>query len=321
MNQLLFVCGFPGGGTDLTKNILNAHPNIYLNGEMPFLQNIAKYGYGPNTRFSTIKEIKSFQNHLRDLNTWGNIENINNDFDSELNIKKELHLEEVLKTCFSNKSLPVWGNKTPQNTEHITQLANLFPSAHFIIVVRDVRDICLSWNNKWGKDMYLCAHKWAMRMKTGWLACQRISPDRYLFLHYEKILTNTEEVCRTMCDFIGIPFSERMLEHHKYANSLIDGKINYGREILPENREKWRIQLSQKKIHRIEEIAYESMNTFSYQITFASSPRPIIISEKILGYVRDFLALFLVGNRARQKNNIRTRASVFIFELRKRYRL
>jgi hypothetical protein len=255
------------------------------------------------------------------LNTWGNIENINNDFNSELNLKKELHLEEILKACFSNKSLPVWGNKTPQYTEQITQLANLFPSAHFIIVVRDVRDICLSWNNKWGKDMYLCAHKWAKRMKTGWLACQRISPARYLFLHYEEILTNTEEVCRTICDFIGIPFSERMLEHHKFANSLIDGKINYGREILPENREKWRIQLSQKRIQRIEEIAYESMNTFTYQITFASNPRPISTSEKILGYVRDFLALFLVGNRARQKNNIRTRASVFIFELRKRYRL
>ena len=157
-------------------------------------------------------------------------------------------------------------------------------------------------------------------MKAGWLACQSISPYRYLFLHYEKILTNTEETCRAMCDFIGLPFSERMLEHDKYTNSLIDGKINYGREILPDNRGKWRIQLSQKKIQRIEEIAYETMSIFTYQIMFASGPQPIFASEKLLGYGRDILALFLVGNRARQRNNIRKRTSDFLFELRKRSR-
>ena len=63
--QTLFVGGFPSGGTDLLKNILNAHPDIYINGEMPFLYKLANYGYTEDSIISSEAEYEQFIKILR----------------------------------------------------------------------------------------------------------------------------------------------------------------------------------------------------------------------------------------------------------------
>lgn len=43
--DLVFLCGFPSSGTDLLKNVMNAHPDIWMSGEFPFLPRLAReYG-------------------------------------------------------------------------------------------------------------------------------------------------------------------------------------------------------------------------------------------------------------------------------------
>ena len=319
MKKLLFVCGFPSGGTDLVKTILNAHPDVYINGEMPFLKNIAKYGYGRHTTFTSIAEVRAFQRVLERVNTWGNIENIHHDFSSDIETSGELSLEEVLRTCFSRRNCKVWGNKTPQNTENIAQLSTLFPDAYFLIVVRDVRDICLSWRNKWGKDMIWCAAKWAQRMEKGWNATRSLPKEHHVFVQFEPVLLETEICCRMICEFLGIPFSGRMLEHHKYTSEYIDGKINYGREIIRDNTDKWESLLPSKIVERIEEIAFGTMNIFGYCAKFASGPKPISTIETVHGVWNDSRALLSVGNRARRRNTMAEKAEDLLFELRKRF--
>ena len=318
MSNLLFICGFPSGGTDLTKTILNAHPDVYINGEMPFLYQLGKYGITKDSTFSSLEEVESFKKLLRKINTWGNIENLNYDFSQDLEEKKSITQEEILQTCFSGKSRRIWGNKTPQNTEHIAQLNRLFPTSRFLIVVRDVREVCLSWNNKWGRNMNWCADKWAGRMMKGWEECQKLSSSRYLFIKFEEIIQETENINRLISAFIGIPFSERMMEHEKFMEEFIDGKINYGREILSENQEKWRDQMSKEKVKRIEEISFETMNLFNYQPEFASKSVPLKQSEKLYGYFHDSVSILTTGNRASANNKISSRMTDLIFEIRKK---
>lgn len=319
MNRLLFVCGFPGGGTDLIKTILNAHPDIHINGEMPFLKNIGTRGYDRNTKFADIRDIVAFQRTLKNLDTWNNIENIDHDFSAEIVAKGQLTLEEVLRVCFSKNSYRVWGNKTPQNTESVELLLNLFPRARFLIVTRDVRDVCLSWRNKWGKDMTWCSAKWAKRMRRGWNVTSNISQKRYLYLKYEDILSDTEVYCKRVCEFLEIPFSERMLEHHKYTTETVEGKINYGRRIEREHKDKWKDQLPRGAVIRIEEIAFTTMNIFDYQVEFASAEKRILLREILKGVWNDFLALILIGNRASGRNTVNQRIRTLIFEFKKQF--
>jgi hypothetical protein len=316
-NSLLFICGFPGGGTDLVKTVLNAHPEIYINGEMPFIKNLAKFGYGENFLFTDIEAVRAFQNTLGGINTWNNIENIAHDFTEELDEKVGLSRDEVLRTCFSRKAPLIWGNKTPQNTENIALLAKIFPHARFLIVVRDVRDVCLSWRNKWGKDMIWCAAKWDRRMKQGWFDTRRLSSDRYRFLRFEDLLLDIEHWTRIVCDFLEIPFAKQMLEHHRYTTERIDGKINYGQKIIKDNKNKWPTLLPAKTIKRIEEIAFDAMRIFGYRVSLASRSQPILKSETIRGVAVDIFATLVVGNRARKNNTIRNKVIDGLFELRK----
>lgn len=316
-NILLFVGGFPGGGTDLLKTILNSHPEIYLNGEMPLLGKIVDYGYGPHSTFTSLEEITSFQNVLSKLNLWSNIENINHDFSEEINKFDSLSKDELLKVCFSEHERRVWGNKTPQNTENIELLSKLFPFARFLIITRDVRDICLSWRDKWGKDMVWCASKWSNKMSVGWNSSQRIEDERVHFIRYEDLLLDTESVLLTICNFLSIPFSDKLLEHHRHTPELIDGKRNYGREIIRDNIAKWRNNLSEGIVERIEEIAFSAMETFNYEIVFAHKWKPITNLEKWRGKINDAFALALVGNRAKDRNDISQRVRDFMFQLRK----
>jgi hypothetical protein len=306
INTLLFVCGFPSGGTDLMKTILNAHPDMFINGEMPLLVRLSEYGYKGETVLETQNDIRRFKAVLGGLDTWNNIKNLHQAdnilMDKE---KKQLTVRDAMQKLFSDKNARVWGNKTPQYTENMQKLFKIFPDAHWLIVTRDPRDICLSWKNKWGKNVVFCASKWATRMKSGFEQA-RTKPNHCLFVRYEDLLLKTEEMCKKICRFLGIPFSKRMLEHYKYTDEN-PGKINYGRPIVSQNINKWADGISDKLVKRIEEVAFESMILFGYMPEYASSAQNIKPYEKYIGFLHDTVAMFFVGNRADPENNIAKR--------------
>ena len=302
--QLVFICGFPSGGTDLVKTILNAHPDVYFNGEMPWLYQLRQSGFSAD-KLMTASDVEQLRSSIEERDFWHNVENIDASFPTETS----LTLESILYYLFDKRERVIWGNKTPQNTEHMTELNKLFPEARFIIIVRDVRDVCLSYRKKWGKDTNWCAAKWSQRLQQGWITSQNLPPRQTLFVHFESLLEDSQTVCQRLCDFLEIPFSERMLEHHQYTNRVIDGKRNYGRVILSNNQQKWRKGFSPKQIERIEEIAYETMKLFGYQPEYASHARPITQVEYRMGQVRDASALLLVGNRASANNSLAKRVT------------
>ena len=122
--QLIFIGGFPSGGTDLLKNILNAHPDIHINGEMPFLYKLANYGYTENSIITSETEYEKFINILTQLNEWNNLENI--DYKPTL---YPVNVGKLLYNLFSTKNTMIWGNKTPQNTENLNIISSIFPNA------------------------------------------------------------------------------------------------------------------------------------------------------------------------------------------------
>lgn len=304
MSKLLFVCGFGSGGTDLTKNLLNAHPYVHLFSELPNLASIVIGGYNSNTVFRNINEAIAFKKLLKKLHPRDDFEKIDyklatdllkNDFVG----KKVLSLGDVLRRCLSTSDANIWGAKIP--IWQIGIISELFPNALFLIVTRDVRDVCLSWRNKWGKDMIWCSAKWAERMQKGLGFASGMSSEKYLVVRFEDFLSATEKTCRKMCEFLKIPFSDRMTKYHLYTKQW-DGKRNYGKPIISGNKEKWRNELTRKTVFRIEQTAFDTMKLFGYHPEFATNPKPISRHEKIQGICRDSWAILFVGNRALKNN-------------------
>lgn len=109
--QLLFIGGFPSGGTDLTKTILNAHPDIDIAGEMPLLSNLAKKGYGPSTIFNDIQSLSAFISDLHKLDVYNRLGNLNGDCIKPLEKTNQLTLNDALFHALSKNPSSIRGIK------------------------------------------------------------------------------------------------------------------------------------------------------------------------------------------------------------------
>ena len=122
-----------------------------------------------------------------------------------------------------------WGDKTPRYIEHIPFLADLFPAARFIHLVRDGRSVALSYAGvPYGpKTAARAANLWAKRVRRGLAAREILSPDRYLQLRYEDLVAGAEgqeRQARLMCEFLGLEYDPSMLDYSEVARSEILGK-------------------------------------------------------------------------------------------------
>lgn len=299
--QLIFVGGFPSGGTDLLKNILNVHPQINLSGEIQLLPSLLSQRYTADTTFPDVESLEQFRSTLRRIDYWHNFKGVDSDLTK---LEYPVHFGSVIRRFLAGDSCDakICGSKTPQFTENMDSLHCLFPDAQFIIVVRDVRDIALSFQKKWGKDMLWSADKWNRRMCLA-RKVSRQFPEQVLFVKFEDLLDRTEGMLREVCCFLSLEFSERMLRHHEFTG-LRDGKINYGQPLKSGNKQKWREQMRPSTVRRIEEVAWQGLKQFGYDVAFTEEPRSFGALDRCRGQLNDALAMLLVGNRAAENNSI-----------------
>ncbi|TKK67399.1 sulfotransferase [Ilyomonas limi] len=307
----LFVCGFPSGGTDLTKNILNAHPKIDISGEMPFIYYLYKYGYSADTTFNDLNGIEVFRDLMKKMDRWNNLKNINYS-----SYQYPVSIQHVLHSWFTSEGVSIWGNKTPQNSENIDNLLKIFPKCKLIIVVRDIRDVSLSWKRKWGKDYLLCAHKWQARMSKAYQMLQKLPEDQYSILRYEDFVSDVEFFSKKICEFLNIEWSSNMLNYQLHLQERIEGKINYGERIISNNFNKWKNELNNREVKRIEEIAFNTLKLFSYEVQVATKQVPLTTFEKMTGLINDIGAIIGHGNKFNNNNSIVKRMKTLAGDIR-----
>ncbi len=309
MNQVLFIGGFPSGGTDLLKNILNAHPEILINGEMQFLYKLAKYGVPYDFQVKSLEDIIFLKRVIKKYDVFENIKFLDS-IDSNHILNKPISLNQFFEIALGGSEYLICGNKTPQNTENISILSTYFPRAKFIIIVRDVRDVVVSWNKKWGKNRKLTAHKWTNRM-------QNISNyDRVQIIKFEDLIQNLKETTKRICTFLEIDWNEQMLKHQEYNDEIIDGKINYGSRVITNNMKKWNANLTERQVKRVEEISFQCLNKYSYKLDYAEKEKKITSYELLYGFTQDVLASLFIGNRMSSNNTFLNRISLLYKQLK-----
>jgi hypothetical protein len=123
---------------------------------------------------------------------------------------------------------PRWGDKTPPYVTCIEGLAAMLPDARFIHLIRDGRDVALSYASvSFGPrdDPVAQAHHWRRQVSAGRLAGSRLGGERYLEVRYEDLVRDPERELRGICGFVDLPFDAAML---RYQNTVA--------EALPEVR-------------------------------------------------------------------------------------
>lgn len=301
--SLVHICGFPSSGTDLLSNFMSAHPDIDVRGEFPMLHKLA------DTLRPMVppEQVGKVVRMLRSGDVYGGFRGPDPSLTELEWMDGQITVGSVYAALLTRRAVRWCGNKTPQNTENMAALLRLFPESRIVFISRDIRDVCLSWNHKWGKDMRLCASKWNHRMQLGWQIMEQLPAGQVLKLRFEDLTADPEGVGRSISAFLGIPDSDNFAAYQAHVSRVVDGKRNFGAAINPANQGKWKHQIDRATVRRIEEIALPAMQLMGYRPEHAVTARDLSLSELLKGAVGDAYATLAVGNRYKSRNRLRDR--------------
>ena len=161
--KLVHIIGYPSSGTTLLRRILNAHPDLCITSEMPLLPTLA--GKLPARIDRT--NFRETKRRFLAVDVYGNFRNRELLFPDLVTLfgpAEYYTAAHLYAALIDPRPCTYYGNKTPQYSESLPKLLALFPQTKLILIVRDIRDVALSFKARWGKSEILCAHKWHRRM-------------------------------------------------------------------------------------------------------------------------------------------------------------
>ncbi len=276
-NGPIFLIGMPRSGTKLLRSLLNQHPQIAIPEiETEFLPGLLN-DYSVNHKFSRSEfsdlycSIIKFP-YFRYMSEHRNIITEKEWF-SACNDYSLSDIFEALIRYSTNtvgKNEIIWGDKSPSYICHIGLLKEIYPSAKFIHIVRDVRDYVVSMSNAWGKNKLRAAQRWADSLDKAHADITYIKDD-VIVVKYEELLDNHETILRKIIHFLELPFDERVLKLLSVSENLGDAK-GY-KEIISDNKNKYKSVLTTKKISSIERLAGHTMVNYGYSVGYTGSRR------------------------------------------------
>ncbi len=130
-----------------------------------------------------------------------------------------------------------WGNNTPKDVFHAKEILDLFPTAKFVVCVRDVRDFMLSYRHRWQvttpehrerlRALYhpvLTALLWKATVQRALQLRASVGEGRVLFMRYEDLVAQPEDAVKRLCAFVDVPYEAGMLEVRGHNSSRRDAQ-------------------------------------------------------------------------------------------------
>lgn len=166
-----------------------------------------------------------------------------------------------------------YADKTPMHVLHLRRLGRMFPEARFVHVVRDGRDVAVSYRSvDWGpRTVEAAAIRWRRNVRRGRRDGERLGPGRYREVRYEDLVADPASVLPELCHFLDLPWDEEMLHHHDRAADVIASTRfpdAHRRVLLPATPglRDWRREMTGADVARFESIAGGLLAELGYEV-------------------------------------------------------
>jgi SAM-dependent methyltransferase len=224
--DFFFIIGTGRCGTTLLAQVLNAHSLVCIPSELQIAFETSNNGARLAEIFASRKNLKyGAADYIQlvkercphDLQGYYDYQSFFNRLDYPI-LSLQWLLTEFYTDIAYSQGKSIFAEQTPWYAKNIKLLNQLFPKAKFIHLVRDGRDVAISFARTpwWHKDVKLNLERWANEVieieeDTSFLDRQRI-----LTLRYEDLVLKPEDSIQKVCDFLGITFEKTMLnpENH-----------------------------------------------------------------------------------------------------------
>ena len=261
-----FVVGSARSGTTLLRVILNAHSQVAVPPESRFITELWT-GTSEVDRDEFVARLSAH----RQFQGW--------DLEpaavlSRLPDRQVVPYPDAIEAAYAayararNKSR--WGDKTPRYVMSIPFLAELFPAARFIHLVRDGRNVALSYAKvPFGpKTVPKAAAVWSQRVTAGVRDGRPLGDGRYMELRYEDLVADPEEQTRKLCQFIDLAFEPAMLDYTDEVGGVVFEKAStYNPHVFEKPRpgvRVWESEMPESHVRLFEAVAGETLEMFGY---------------------------------------------------------
>ena len=267
-------------GTTLLRNIFDSHSALAMTHESHFIGPLAKVRsrYEAEAGFDSDAFVADLFGDANFVRQGLEVEAVRSALDRARPTSYAGAVRAVFAAYAERDGKKLYGDKTPGSVTQIELLAELFPEAKFVHIIRDGRAVALSYLERpeWGPEtMAEAANHWKNRVRRGRAAGRAIGADRYMEVRYEDVVAEPEMVARTVCDFLGLEFEYGMLRYHEKSKEFIastkdpEAFKNLSRPITGGLRA-WEDEISPGDQNLFEAIAGDLLEELGYPVSGAS---------------------------------------------------
>jgi hypothetical protein len=261
--------------------MFDSHPELAIPGESYFITELAEAN---RHAFERDRAIAALLGHHR-FRQWGLDEGRARE---AIVASDPVDYVEVMRAAYrafaDHQCKPRYGDKTPIYVESIEFLAELFPEARFIHIVRDGRDAALSLVEMpgWGPDtIRAAAVYWKKKVLMGRTAGRALEPGRYREVRYEDLVADPEGTLRQLCDFIELRYDSAMLRYPERAAAIVapdylpDTHTHIARPPTEGIRD-WRREMAAADVDAFQALAGEVLVASGYELAPRSAARTVL---------------------------------------------
>ena len=286
---MVFVVGNSRSGTTMMGRILGKHPSVYTFGELHFFGQLCAPPFSSKVGRKEIEKLTSqlFCIQREGYRTHGNPRRFLSE--AQLFLESLTSYSETQAALFdaflhhiaaeNSRNIPC--DQTPRNVFYIADILQLYPKARIINMIRDPRDVLLSQKGKWkrrflgGSDMPMketfrdwvnyhpitISYIWRTAVTA---AEQFLQHERVVSVYFEELLTHPDVTVKSICDFVGITYTDEMLQVPQVGSSVAEDQPQQ-LGINPHRAHSWQNgELSSAEIYLNQKINAALMKKHSY---------------------------------------------------------
>lgn len=261
----VFVVGVNGSGTTMLADALGNHPALYmLPRETRVLPGLLQR-YGVSAPL-TAEDRRGLVDELRRSKAFWRENGDQAVVLDEQEYQGARNAAEAIAALYLHmarrEGKQRWGDKTPMYVQHLALLAQAFPAARFVHVVRDGRDCAQSFHRRWKLSPLRSVWRWKKAVATGRQQGLLLGPARYMELRYEDLTADPEHWMRRVCGFLELPFAAEVLKSRmRYFDPNSE---RAGAGAMVPNSQRWRSYFDARQIARLEAVAGRMLHESGY---------------------------------------------------------
>lgn len=285
-NPYVFVVGCPRSGTTLFQRILDAHPELAVIHETHWVAEFFETRTGVSEEGTVTPElVPRLVQHRR----FPSLEMTQDELERLANGAEPIDFASFVSRVFDlygeRRGKRIVGDKTPGNVRHLPTVHALWPDARIVHLIRDGREVALSWMSwkkseralgrfaSWHEEPLIAiALWWRLNVRLGREFARSVPSELYREARYERLVADPAAECAALCDFLGIRYDEAMLRFHEGRERHDPHLASKARWLPPTpGIRDWRSQMPSGQVELFEAAAGDLLDELGYERAF---PRP-----------------------------------------------